>query len=175
MCKEFLCNKEQCKFKCNYCVLRETWDHKNSIKIIHFILSIHNFSKNFSLFFGKCAKFVQNFALFCRKGAKSVQKFCAVLRAKHKTLLVLRVFCAISNGSALFCFAQNAQKQRKTAHFAQIRKEMHIPACKGCDQYFVFREQAFVRLIDEGKRNYEEASKIYGSQGSNNSQPVYSK
>jgi len=57
-----------------------------------------------------------------------VQKFCAVLRAKHKTLLVLRVFCAISNGSALFCFAQNAQKQRKTAHFAQIRKEMHIPA-----------------------------------------------
>ena len=78
---------------------------------------------------GKCAKFVQNFALFCRKGAKSVQKFCAVLRAKHKTLLVLRVFCAISNGSALFCFAQNAQKQRKTAHFAQIRKEMHIPGC----------------------------------------------
>ena len=125
MCKEFLCNKEQCKFKCNYCVLRETF-------IIHFILSIdlyiQNFSKNFSWFFGKCAKFVQNFALFCRKGAKSVQKFCAVLRAKHKTLLVLRVFCAISNGSALFCFAQNAQKQRKTAHFAQIRKEMHIPA-----------------------------------------------
>jgi len=46
---------------------------------------------------------------------------------------------------------------------------------KKVQRAFQAREQAFARLIDDGKRNYEQASKIYGSQEAGNSQSLYSK
>jgi hypothetical protein len=83
---------------------------------------------------------------------KICAKFYAVLHVKHKTLLVLRVFCAISNGSALFCSAQNAQKQCKTAHFARIRKEMQIPG----SSFLIEKTAIFgTRGIFGDKRDFE--------------------
>jgi hypothetical protein len=89
-----------------------------------------NLRSKLAVFSGKCAKSVQNFCAALRKMRKICAKILRCFARKHKILLVLRVFCAILNCSALFCFAQNAQKQRKTAHFARIRKEMHIPGGK---------------------------------------------
>ena len=97
-------------------------------------------------------KTAQNFVLFYTEFAKSVQKFCAVLRAKRKSSLVLRVFCAISSDFALICFAQNAQKQRKTVHFAHFRRAMHIPACRENDQ---FRLHLNLSDKDKAKRSYK--------------------
>ena len=43
----------------------------------------------------------------------------------------IRIYFFISlQNHALFCFAQNAQNQRKTVHFAHFRRAMHIPGCK---------------------------------------------